>query len=60
MPKLNKQAIETVKTVVIAVLLSAMVAFVAGVKYEQIAQSEIDEAVQAAQLIEDAGEPVKK
>jgi hypothetical protein len=40
---------EVAKTVVIAVLITAVVAFIVGVRYEQGQQAEIRRAVQAAQ-----------
>ena len=46
--KLSKQTIETIKTVVIAVLVTMVVAFVCGMKYQVHNQSAIDSAVKAA------------
>jgi len=39
---MNKPLIETIKTIVIAVLLSAIVAFIGGVKYQNGVQHQID------------------
>jgi hypothetical protein len=44
---INRGVIETVKTIVIAVLVTAIVAFVGGVKYEQFNTGRIDSAVKA-------------
>lgn len=46
--KLSKQTIETIKTVVIAVLVTLVVAFVCGMKYQAHNQAVIDNAVKSA------------
>lgn len=40
---------ETIKTIVIAVLVSGIIAFVAGVRYEQSQQMKVEKAVKQAQ-----------
>jgi hypothetical protein len=47
MVKPNKTTIETVKTVVIAVLITGAVAFVLGVQYNQRQTAQTDARVQA-------------
>lgn len=49
MKKLNKQTVETAKTVVIAVLVSAIVAFISGMAYANKQQSKVDNAVASVQ-----------
>jgi hypothetical protein len=46
--KPKKQTIETIKTVTIAVLVTAVIAFIAGVQYQESRQHEIDTAVDNA------------
>ena len=46
--KLSKQTIETIKTVVIAVLVTMVVAFVCGMKYQAHNQAAIDNAVRVS------------
>lgn len=46
--KVSKEAIETIKTVTIAVLITGAVAFVGGVKYQIHTQNTIDAAVKSA------------
>lgn len=45
MPKMSKQARETTKTVVIAVLVTAIVAFIAGTQYQESNSSKVQAAV---------------
>ncbi len=49
---MNKQVIETVKTVVIAVLITGVVAFVCGMNYQSNRQAEVQSAVEQAQSTE--------
>jgi uncharacterized protein (UPF0333 family) len=48
MTKPSKQAIETVKTVVIAVLVTSIVAFVAGMRYQANVHSSTEAKVSQA------------
>ncbi len=48
MTKPNKNTIETIKTVVIAVLITAIVAFIGGMVYANKQHDVVDAAVQAA------------
>lgn len=48
MPKINKQTVETVKTVVIAVLVTGAIAFVAGMQYNARENAQADARVNAA------------
>lgn len=43
-----KPIIETIKTVTIAVLITAIVFFIAGVKYQESTQSNVDKKVNDA------------
>lgn len=48
MPKLNKQTVETAKTVVIAVLITGIVAFIGGMKYAQHQEARVTQAAVTA------------
>lgn len=48
MVKPNKQTVETVKTVLIAVLVTGVVAFVAGMQYNASQTAKADARVQGA------------
>lgn len=48
MPKINKQTVETVKTVVIAVLITGAIAFVGGMKFNASQNAQADARVNAA------------
>ena len=52
MPKINKTTIETVKTVVIAVLVTAVIMFVTGMQYQarQTAKTDAKVATTVEQL----------
>lgn len=52
MKKPNRQAISTLKTVIIAILVSSILAFMAGTAYANKQQQKIDQAVQSAVQIE--------
>ena len=54
MPKIDKKTIETGKTVIIAVLITAIVSFVAGNIYAGNRQTQVNAAVEKAQ------QPIKK
>ncbi len=58
MPKVNKQAVETVKTVVIAVLITGIVAFVGGMKYAEHQEARVTRASTTA-VVAPAVEPKK-
>lgn len=45
MKKINKQAVETFKTVLIAILITAVVAFVAGMRYADQQNQKVKAAV---------------
>lgn len=45
----NKNQRETIKTVVIAVLITAILAFVGGMKYQSREHQQVQSAVQAVQ-----------
>lgn len=49
MSKLNKGTVETIKTVVIAVLVTAVVAFIGGMQYAQRQEARVNNAVKSAQ-----------
>lgn len=51
MIKPSRKTIETSKTIVITILLTAFIAFVAGVKYAEVQQSRVDSAVKAATAV---------
>lgn len=46
--KITKQTVETVKTIVIAVLVTGIIAFVGGMKYEAHNAQRVDSAVKSA------------
>jgi cell division protein FtsN len=48
-PKINKRGVETVKTVVIAVLITAIIAFIGGMHFANQRNAEVKQAVSAAQ-----------
>jgi hypothetical protein len=48
MQKINKQTVETVKTVVIAVLITGAVAFVGGMKFNASQNAQAEARVQSA------------
>lgn len=48
MSKPSKQAIETVKTVAIAVLITAIVAFIGGMQFQSREHAQVQAAVQAS------------
>lgn len=50
--KPRKQVIETVKTVTIAILVTAIVAFICGMAYANKQHSEIDQAVKSATSVD--------
>lgn len=56
----KKQTIETVKTVLIAVLVTAILAFVAGIHYADSQHSRVDAAVSAVSTEAPAKAPTKK
>lgn len=58
-PKLKKSTIEAIKTVTIAVLVTALVAFIGGVKYANKQQAQIDQAVKKAQTATAETPPLK-
>ena len=45
MKKINKQSVETFKTVVIAILITAVIAFVAGMRYADNQNNKVQAAV---------------
>lgn len=45
MKKINKQSVETFKTVVIAILITAVIAFVAGMQYANKQNAKVEAAV---------------
>lgn len=47
MKKPNKTAIETVKTVTIAILVTAIIAFISGVAYANKQRSQVDQTINA-------------
>lgn len=47
-PKVNKSLVETVKTVLIAVMITGVVAFVAGMHYQNNLTSDKQTAVKSA------------
>lgn len=56
MKKIKKEAVETFKTVVIAVLVTAVVAFIAGMRYADNQNAEVQAAVKEvvkAQVVEE-------
>lgn len=55
-----KPIIETIKTVTIAVLITAIVFFIAGVKYQQSTQSNTDKQVKEAVAQIKVEQPSKK
>lgn len=57
MKKINKQSVETFKTVLIAVLITAVIAFVAGMRYANSQQATIDQAVKSVQQTATVVEP---
>lgn len=50
MNKPSKGTIETIKTVLIAVLITAIVAFIVGMHYANAQQSRVDNAVKQSTL----------
>lgn len=46
MKKISKQSVETFKTVLIAVLVTAVIAFVAGMRYADQQQQKVQAAVE--------------
>jgi Mn2+/Fe2+ NRAMP family transporter len=48
-PKIKKGTIETVKTVIIAILVTAVIAFVGGMHFSNQRNAEMQGAVKAAQ-----------
>jgi type II secretory pathway pseudopilin PulG len=58
MPKLNKGTLETVKTVLIAVLITGIVAFVAGTRYQASQDTRVTAQV-AAQAATTGGDSKK-
>lgn len=59
MPKVNKQAVETAKTVVIAVLITAIVAFIGGMRYAEHQEARVTKAASTTVVAAPAAE-VKK
>ena len=56
MKKISKQSVETFKTVLIAILVTAVVAFVAGMRYADNQNAEVQAAVKEvvkAQVVEE-------
>lgn len=49
-PKIKKGTIETVKTVTIAILVTAVIAFVCGMHFSNQRNAEMQNAVKAAQV----------
>lgn len=47
---MTKERKETLKTIVIAVLISSIIAFVAGVRYEKSQQADLQSALKQAQV----------
>lgn len=62
MKKINKQAVETFKTVLIAVLVTAVVAFIAGMRYADTQQEKINQAVKNVEtaVVTESKEPKKQ
>lgn len=51
MPKVNKQAVETAKTVVIAVLITAIVAFIGGMRYAEHQEARVTKAAKSTTAV---------
>lgn len=49
-PKIKKGTIETVKTVIIAILVTAVIAFLGGMHFSNQRNAEMQRAVKAAQV----------
>lgn len=62
MKKINKQAVETFKTVLIAILVTAVVAFVAGMRYADNQNAKLEAAVKNVQaaVVTESKEPKKQ
>ena len=51
MPKVNKQAVETAKTVIIAVLITAIVAFIGGMRYAEHQEARVTQAAKSTTAV---------
>lgn len=60
MKKPNKNTIETVKTIVISVLVTAIVAFVGGMKFQDHQQAMVNDAVKNVSSVTPVAQQVKK
>lgn len=60
MSKINKGTVETIKTVVIAVLITAIVAFIGGMHFASAQEARVSEAAKAAQVTASAPAEAKK
>lgn len=59
-PVKQSRTIETIKTIVIAILITAVVAFIAGMRYAESEQAKVDAAVKAVEKTQVADAPSKQ
>lgn len=62
MKKINKQSVETFKTVLIAILITGVIAFVAGMRYANEQNAKVEAAVKNVQtaVVTESKEPKKQ
>lgn len=59
-PKQGRTGLEVFQTVVIAILITAIAAFIGGMQFEKSRNAEMQNAVKAAQTVAPVAETVKK
>jgi hypothetical protein len=58
-PKIKRGTIEAIKTVLIAVLITGLLAFIGGMQYQKHQQAEVQKAVKAVQAQAVESPPLK-